>query len=129
MKREIVETKKAPAAVGPYSQAVKANGMLFISGQLGINPDSGDFLDGIENQVEQSLKNIEAILKAANSSLDKVVKATVFLKDMHDFDLMNKVYAKFFSKDPPARCCVEVSRLPMDAKVEIEVIAEEDKND
>jgi len=129
MEKEIIVTKNAPAAVGPYSQAVKANGMLFISGQLGIVPANGSLLNGIEKQVEQALKNLKAVLEAANSSLDKVVKTTVFLKDMNNFDLMNRIYEEYFAKNPPARCCVEVSRLPRDAVVEIEAIAEEDKNE
>lgn len=123
MEQEIVETKKAPAAVGPYSQAVKVGEMLFISGQLGINPANGKLLKGIEKQTEQALENLKAILEATGSSLGKVVKTTVFLKDMDNFNLMNKIYMNYFTEKFPARCCVEVSKIPEDAEVEIEAIA------
>lgn len=121
--KEIIATKNAPAAIGPYSQAVRVGGMLFISGELGIDPANGKLLKGFEEQTEQALENLKAILEAAGSSLDKVVKTTVFLKNMDNFDSMNRIYEKYFPKDCPARCCVEVSKLPKDAEIEIEVIA------
>ena len=122
-KKEIVATKSAPMAIGPYSQAVKVNGMLFVSGQLGLDPKSGNLLSDVESQVRQALKNLKAILESADSSLDSVVKTTVFLKDMNDFNSMNRIYAEYFPKNAPARCCIEVNKLPKDAKVEIEAIA------
>jgi 2-iminobutanoate/2-iminopropanoate deaminase len=124
MIKEIVNTKDAPAAVGPYSQAIKANGLIFVSGQLPIEPSTGKFVgDTVTEQTRQCLVNIENILRAKGSSLEQVVKASVFLKDMNDFDEMNQVYGSHFSGGFPARACVEVARLPRDAKVEIEVIA------
>jgi 2-iminobutanoate/2-iminopropanoate deaminase len=122
-RKEIITTKNAPAAIGPYSQAVRVGEMVFISGQLGIDPAKGELLSGIENQTRQALKNIEAILKTANSSLDNAIKVTVFLKDMNNFSKMNEIYGEYFTKNPPARSCVEVSKLPKDAEIEIDVIA------
>ncbi len=122
--REIIKTDKAPAAIGAYSQAIKANGMVFTSGQLPLDPATGAFPEGITAQTKQSLSNVKAILEGAGTSLDKVIKATVFLSDMNNFTEMNAVYADFFGTDnPPARAAVEVARLPKDALVEIEVIA------
>jgi 2-iminobutanoate/2-iminopropanoate deaminase len=123
-RKEIITTKNAPAAIGPYSQAVRVGEMVFISGQLGIDPAKGELLSGIENQTRQALKNIEAILKTANSLLDNAIKVTVFLRDMNNFSKMNEVYGEYFTKNLPARSCVEVSKLPKeDAEIEIEVIA------
>ncbi len=122
--REIIQTDQAPAAIGPYSQAIKANGLVFASGQIPIDPASGQFVEGgIKEQTEQVLKNLAAVLEAAGSGLDRVVKTTVFLADMQEFATMNEVYGKFFDADPPARATVEAARLPRDARVEIEAIA------
>ena len=124
MKKEIIVTKKAPAAIGPYSQAVKVGEFIFVSGQLPIDPSTGKLVGGdIENQTRQCLENLKSILEAAGSSLDKTVKVTVFLKDMDDFSEINKVYKQYFTKDFPARCCIEVAKLPMDTGVEIEATA------
>ncbi len=124
MKKEIIATQNAPAAVGPYSQAVKAAPFLFVSGQLPIDPAIGKFAgQGIAEQTRQCLDNLKAVLEAAGSGLAQVVKATVFIKDMNEFDAMNQVFRQYFAEKPPARACVEVARLPRDAKVEIEAIA------
>ncbi|MEW5901110.1 MAG: RidA family protein [Acidobacteriota bacterium] len=123
MKQE-VKTDKAPQAIGPYSQAIIANGFVFASGQIAIDPLTGELNTGtIEEQTRQVLKNLAAVLEAAGSSFDRVVKATVFLQDMNDFSRMNQVYAEFFKAPFPARAAVQVARLPRDAKVEIEAIA------
>ena len=122
--REIIQTASAPQAIGPYSQAVKTNGLVFASGQIPIDPTTGQFVaGGIEEQTEQVLKNLSAVLEAAGSGLNRVIKTTVFLADMQEFSAMNDVYGRFFDQDPPARATVEASRLPRDAKVEIEAIA------
>jgi 2-iminobutanoate/2-iminopropanoate deaminase len=122
--RDIVATATAPQAIGPYSQAVKANGMVFTSGQISIDPANNQLISGdIAAQTERVLNNVSAILQAAGSSLQKVVKTTVFLKNMSEFAQMNEVYAKFFGANPPARSTVEVARLPKDVLVEIDVIA------
>ena len=122
--REIIQTDQAPHAIGPYSQAIKTNGLVFASGQIPTDPGTGQFVQGgIEEQTEQVLKNLAAVLKAAGSGLDRVVKTTVFLADMQEFGAMNEVYGKFFKEDPPARATVEAARLPRDARVEIEAIA------
>jgi 2-iminobutanoate/2-iminopropanoate deaminase len=122
--REIIKTDLAPHAIGPYSQAIKANGFVFASGQIPTDPSTGQFVTGgIEEQTEQVLKNLAAVLEAAGSSLNRVVKTTVFLADMQEFGAMNEVYGRFFPQDPPARATVEASRLPRDARVEIEAIA------
>ena len=120
---KIVSTDAAPPAVGPYSQAVIAGDLIFTAGQLGIDPQSGELAEGIEAQTRQALTNLSAVLEAASSSLDRVVKATVFLTHMEDFAAMNTVYAEFFPLQPPARSTVEVAQLPRGALVEIEVIA------
>jgi 2-iminobutanoate/2-iminopropanoate deaminase len=123
MKQE-VKTEKAPKAIGPYSQAIAANGFVFASGQIAIDPASGEMNAGsIEDQTRLVLKNLGAVLDAAGSSFDKVVKATVYLQDMNDFSRMNQVYAEFFKAPFPARAAVQVARLPRDVKVEIEAIA------
>lgn len=121
--RIIVQTSKAPAAVGPYAQGVAAAGLVFCSGQLPIDPASGTVPDGVEAQTRQSLANLGAVLEAGGSSLASVVKTTVFLKDMNQFAAMNAVYATFFPDGPPARSTVEVARLPRDVLVEVEAIA------
>jgi 2-iminobutanoate/2-iminopropanoate deaminase len=121
--KTIVFTDNAPKAIGPYSQAVKANGLLFISGQLPVNPVSGDMPEGIEAQSRQSLENLKAILMAEGLAFSDVVKTTVFLKDMNDFAAMNTVYSTYFTANAPARACVQVAKLPKDAMVEIELIA------
>jgi len=124
--KEQVRTQGAPQAIGPYSQAVKCGGFLFASGQVALDPSGNMTKGGIAEQTEQVLKNISAVLSAAGTTLDKVVKSTVFLKDMNDFARMNEVYARYLSGDgkiPPARSTVEVARLPKDSLVEIEVIA------
>lgn len=119
-----VNTEKAPAAIGPYAQGIEVGNLVFTSGQLPLDPASGSFPEGIAEQTRQSLTNVKAILEAAGTSMEKVVKTTVFLNDMNDFGAMNEVYAEFFPEDKvPARSAVEVARLPKDALVEIEVIA------
>lgn len=123
MKKEI-KTEKAPKAIGPYSQAIEANGFVFASGQIAIDPTTGELSTGdIEEQTRLVLNNLKAVLEAAGSSFDNVVKCTVFLQDMNDFSKMNTVYGEFFKPPYPARAAVQVARLPKDVKVEIEVIA------
>jgi len=122
--REAISTPNAPKAIGPYSQAIKANGFIFISGQVAFDPATGSLIPGgIEQQTEQVMKNLAAILQAAGSGWDKVVKTTVFLKNMSEFGQMNEVYGKFCKNAPPARSTVEVARLPRDVSIEIDVIA------
>jgi 2-iminobutanoate/2-iminopropanoate deaminase len=122
--KHIVQTDKAPQAIGPYSQAFKAGGFVFASGQIPIDPATGEFVSGgIAEQTEQVMKNLKAVLEAAASGLDRVVKTTVFLADMSEFAAMNEVYGKFFGNDPPARATIQAARLPRDARVEIEAIA------
>ena len=124
MKKEIISTQKAPAAIGPYSQATKVGNFIFTSGQIPINPETGELVKGdIKEQARQVLENLKAVLEAAGSGLDKVVKTTVFINDMNRFGDVNEVYASFFTGNFPARSCVEVSRLPKDVAVEIEAIA------
>jgi len=123
MKREI-KAEKAPKAIGPYSQGVVANGFVFVSGQIPFDPGTAELVTGpIEDQARQVLANVSAVLEAAGSSMDKVVKATVFLRDMNDFARMNAVYGEFFKAPYPARAAVQVVRLPRDVGIEIEVIA------
>ncbi|HEV7644108.1 MAG TPA: RidA family protein [Pyrinomonadaceae bacterium] len=122
--KEIISTENAPGAIGPYSQAVKTGNMVFVSGQIPIDPATGQFVsDEVAEQTEQVFKNLQAVLEASGSGLDKVVKTTVFLADMNDFAAMNEVYGKFFTSDYPARATVQAARLPRDARVEIECIA------
>jgi 2-iminobutanoate/2-iminopropanoate deaminase len=122
--KQQVKTDKAPQAIGPYSQAIVANGFVFASGQIALDPVTGELNAGtIEDQTKQVLINLGAVLEAAGSSYDHVVKATVFLQDMNDFSRMNRVYAEFFKPPFPARAAVQVARLPRDVKVEIEAIA------
>ena len=122
--KQVISTNEAPGAIGPYSQAIKANGFLFVSGQLPVVPATGQFAEGgVSGQTRQSLENVKAILTAAGCTLADVVKTTVFIKDMNDFGTVNTAYAEYFKQDCPARACIEVARLPKDALVEIEVIA------
>ena len=122
--KEIISTQKAPAAIGPYSQAVKAGNLLFISGQIPVDPATGEVVEAtIQAQAQRSLENVKAVLAAAGASLDNVVKTTVFLKDMDDFVEMNRIYKTFFTADCPARSAVQVAKLPKDVLVEIEAIA------
>jgi 2-iminobutanoate/2-iminopropanoate deaminase len=122
--REVVATHNAPQAIGPYSQAIRANGFIFVSGQIPLNPATQKVVDGgVSEQTEQALTNLEAILKAAGSGLDKVVRTTVYLKDMNEFTAMNDVYERFFPQRPPARSTIEAARLPKDVRVEIDAIA------
>jgi 2-iminobutanoate/2-iminopropanoate deaminase len=120
--KKIVSTENAPKAIGPYSQAVGKSGMLFVSGQLPINPETGEMPEDIEGQTRQALTNANAIVEKAGATMDDVVKASVFLSDMENFVKMNDVYKEFFKNDYPARCAFEVARLPKDALVEIEMI-------
>jgi len=122
--KEIISTEKGPKAIGPYSQAVRANGFVYISGQGALDPATGALVTGgIAEQTVRALDNLKASVEAAGSSLDHAVKVTVFLKDMNDFAAMNEVYARYFPKNKPARTTVEVARLPLDLRVEIDLIA------
>jgi 2-iminobutanoate/2-iminopropanoate deaminase len=122
--REIISTKDAPQAIGPYSQAIKANGLIFVSGQIPIDPTTQQVITGdVGVQTDRVLRNLSEILEAAGSGLGKVVRTTVFLKNMSEFAAMNEVYGKYFSSAPPARSTIEVARLPKDVLVEIDVIA------
>jgi 2-iminobutanoate/2-iminopropanoate deaminase len=122
--KEPVQTDSAPKAIGPYSQAIKANGFVFASGQIPLDPQTMEIVEGgIREQTERVMTNLSAVLRAAGTSLDHVVKTTVFLSDLSDFTEMNETYGRFFGEVPPARATVEVSRLPRNVKVEIEVIA------
>ena len=123
-KKEIINTEKAPAAIGPYSQATRVGDLVFTSGQIPISPETGEIVgDDIQAQTEQVLENLKAVLEAGGTSLDNVMKTTVFIKDMNDFAAVNEVYAKYFSAHYPSRSCVQVARLPKDVGVEIEAIA------
>lgn len=122
--REIISTEKAPGAIGPYSQAIKTGGVVYCSGQIPIDPVTGEFVSNdISEQTDQVLKNLAAVLEAAQTNLGNVVKTTVFLADMSDFAAMNEVYGRYFSENKPARATVQAARLPRDARVEIECIA------
>jgi 2-iminobutanoate/2-iminopropanoate deaminase len=122
--RDVIATKDGPAAIGPYSQAIRANGFVFVSGQIAIDPVTNTLVSGdVAFQTDRVLKNLSGILKAAGTSLEKVVRSTVFLKNMGDFAAMNEVYGSYFTSAPPARSTVEVARLPKDVLVEIDVIA------
>ena len=120
--KKVISTTNAPAAIGPYSQAIEANGFVFASGQIPVNPETGEIPEGIEAQAEQVMKNVKNLLEAAGTSVDQVVKTSVFIKNMDDFATINGIYAKYFAKDCPARSCVEVARLPKDVLIEIEAI-------
>ena len=122
--REVIATEQAPRAIGPYSQAIRAGNLLFCSGQIPIDPSTGEFVSGgVAEQTEQVMRNLSAVLSAGKSSLKQVVKTTVFLADMDDFTAMNEVYGRYFGENPPARATVQAARLPRDARVEIEAIA------
>ncbi len=121
--KKTVSTPEAPAAIGPYAQAIRVGDLLFVSGQIPVDPATGNIPEGITAQAQQSLSNLQAIVKAAGLTLADVVKTTVFLSDMNEFQAMNAVYASFFATEPPARSTVEVARLPKDVRVEIECIA------
>jgi 2-iminobutanoate/2-iminopropanoate deaminase len=122
--REVIATEQAPRAIGPYSQAIRAGNLLFCSGQIPMDPSTGEFVSGgVAEQTEQVMRNLSALLSAGHSSLKQVVKTTVFLADMDDFTAMNEVYGRFFGENPPARATVQAARLPRDARVEIEAIA------
>jgi 2-iminobutanoate/2-iminopropanoate deaminase len=124
MEKSIVQTSEAPAAVGPYSQAIKAGSLVFVSGQIGLLPETGLLVNGgVEAQARQCMENVRSVLEAAGSSLTKIVKATVFLTDMADFARVNSVYGEYFPSDPPARVCVQVSALPKAAQVEVDAVA------
>ena len=123
-KRDIVNTDKAPGAIGPYSQAVKTDSMVYVSGQLAFDPGTGNLVtDDIKSETRQAMNNLKAILEAAGSSLEKVVKTTLFIKNMDDFPLINEIYGEFFTDNFPARACVEVARLPRDANFEVEAVS------
>lgn len=120
---KIISTDRAPAAVGPYSQALEVNGFVFCSGQIGLDPKTGALVEGFENQVRQVMSNLKSVLEEAGSDFEYVVKTTVFIKDMSDYPLFNKIYGEYFDDNKPARATVEVSRLPKDCLIEIEAIA------
>jgi len=122
--KDVILTDRGPKPIGPYSQAIRTNAFLYVSGQVALDPKTGEMTGAdIKQQTERTLENVKGIVEAAGSNLHRVVKATVFLKDMNDFGAMNEVYAKYFTLSPPARSTVQVARLPKDALVEIEVIA------
>ncbi|MEO2508070.1 RidA family protein [Clostridium paraputrificum] len=123
MNKEVIFTEKAPKAIGPYSQAQKVGNLLFTSGQIPLNPSTGELVTEIKAATKQSLENVKAILEAAGTSLENVVKTVVYIKNMNDFGEVNEVYGEYFKENAPARSCVEVARLPKDALVEIEAIA------
>ncbi len=123
MDKKIIVTDKAPAAIGPYSQAVEIGGFVFASGQIPIDPETGNIPEGIEAQAKQALTNVSNLIKAAGLTMADVVKTSVFIKNMDDFAKINEIYATFFNGDFPARSCVEVARLPKDVLIEVEVIA------
>ena len=121
--KEIISTDKAPKAIGPYSQAVRAGGFLFTAGQIALDPATGQIVEGnVARQTERVMQNLKAIVEAAGSSLDRAVKSTVYLKDMGDFGAMNEVYGRYFASNPPARSTVEAARLPRDVRVEIDLV-------
>ncbi|MFB6263729.1 MAG: RidA family protein [Bradymonadaceae bacterium] len=123
-KKFIVETEEAPRAIGPYSQAVGYNGMLFLSGQIGLEPDSGDLVEGgLEAEIEQVMENLESVLRAAGVNFSHVIRTTIYLDDMGDFETVNEIYGSYFDANPPARATVEVSELPRGASVEVDLVA------
>jgi 2-iminobutanoate/2-iminopropanoate deaminase len=129
MELERIVTQEAPAAIGPYSQAIRAGELVFCSGQIALDPQTGELVEGgVEKQTHQVLENLAAVLAAAGSSLERAIKCTVYLADMNDFGAMNGIYANYFGDRPPARATVEVSRLPKDVAVEIDVIAARGSN-
>ena len=122
--KEVISTEKAPKAIGPYSQAIKAGGFIFTAGQVALDPSTGQLIEGdVARQTVRVLESLKGIMEAAGSSLDRAVKTTVYLKDMGDFAAMNEVYARYFGANPPARSTVEAARLPRDVRVEIDLIA------
>lgn len=121
--KKTISTDKAPAAIGPYSQAIEVNGMIYTSGVIPVIPATGEIPEGVKAQAEQAISNLANLLEAAGTSADKVIKTTVFIKDMNDFGIINEVYASYFTGSYPARSCVEVARLPKDVLIEIEAIA------
>ena len=121
--KKVISTTNAPAAIGPYSQAIEVNGMVFASGQIPVNPATGEIPEGIEAQAEQVLNNVKNLLAAAGASMEQVVKTTVFIQNMDDFGKVNEIYATYFTGAFPARSCVEVARLPKDLWIEVEVTA------
>lgn len=121
--KNVISTKNAPAAIGPYSQAIEVNGIIYTSGMIPVIPETGEIVEGIEEQARQALTNVKNLLESQGSSMDKIIKTSVFIKDMNDFGKINEIYATFFQGDFPARSCVEVARLPKDVKIEIEAIA------
>lgn len=123
MKKEVINAKNAPAAVGPYVHASKVGNMIYTSGQLGLDPESGELKEGVEAQTEQALENLGVVLKAGGAGFENVVKTTVFLADMNDFAAVNAIYAKYFTGETPARSCVQVAKLPKGGLVEVEAIA------
>lgn len=124
MEKVVISTKKAPAALGAYSQAIKIGDLLFTSGQIPLDPATGELIsDDITKATERSMENLKAVLEEAGTSFEKVVKTVIFLRDMNDFAAVNEVYAKYFKENPPARSCVQVGKLPKDALVEIELVA------
>ncbi|GAP62427.1 MAG: RidA family protein [Ardenticatenia bacterium] len=123
MNRDIIHTDQAPAAIGPYSQAVRAGQLVFTAGQLGIDPTTGKLVEGVEAQTHQAMRNLQAILQAAGTDLAHVVKTTIFVADLNDFATINTIYGSYFEGEPPARSTVQVARLPLDARVEIEMVA------
>ncbi len=124
MKKEIISTTNAPAAIGPYSQATKLGNLIFTSGQIPLVPSTGQIVEGdVQAQTRQSLENLKAVLESQGTTLDNVLKTTVFIKDMNDFTKINEIYGQYFTSNQPSRSCVEVARLPKDVLIEIEVIA------
>lgn len=121
--KKVISTDKAPAAIGPYSQAIEVNGTVFTSGVIPVVPATGEIPEGVEAQAEQAFKNMAALLEASGSDLAKVVKTTVFIKEMNDFGKINEIYARYFAEPYPSRSCVEVARLPKDVLLEVEAIA------
>lgn len=121
--KKIISTDQAPAAIGPYSQAIEVNGMIYTSGVIPVNPSTGEIPEGIEAQADLAIGNLAALLGEAGTSVENVIKTTVFIKEMDDFAKVNAVYAKYFTENCPARSCVEVARLPKDVLIEIEAIA------
>lgn len=123
MEKKIISTDKAPAAIGPYSQAVEVNGTVYTSGVIPVIPETGEIPSGAAAQAKQALTNLRALLEASGCTMDQVIKTTVFIKNMDDFSLINEIYASFFTGKYPARSCVEVARLPKDVQLEIEAVA------
>lgn len=121
--KNVIKTDKAPSAIGPYSQAIEVNGMVFTSGVIPVNPATGEIPEGVEAQATQAIGNLMNLVEASGSSVEKIVKTTVFIKNMNDFGKINEVYASFFKEPFPARSCVEVARLPKDVLIEIEAVA------